>query len=191
MGLPKELEKRVVAKLFDDALRISWDAMNPRQRSEQYMKWVADPDIGGRLTEYLTEANARLWIKDGPMKEWSRAKNGVGKYASLIADSDGIPSRLVSRALGVEWIADLESISEKPLRIVARREEAEVVVAWSPRTGLKHLVWAALQANVNGDTRRWVLCLIESFTDPTPANEKRVHQRLSARCELDIKHIVL
>lgn len=191
MAVPKEIETKVAAKLYGDAMRIDWNAMTPRQHSLQYEKWVSEPEVGGKLKEYLNDANARVWIKDGPMKEWSRALSGVGKYANLIEDSEYVPTKLVSKVLGTEWTAELNTIKTKPLRLVASRGETEAVITWSSPRDLKHLVWAALSASANGDLRPWILCLIETFTNPTAKNEKQAHQRVASRCNLEIKHVVL
>lgn len=191
MRIPRELEQKVVAKLYAEAQQLDWASMTPQQHSAQYAKWVENPDVGGRLREYLNDTDARVWIKDGPMKEWSRAISGVGKYANLVPDSDDVPTKLAQKALGPDWIVDQESVRVKPLRMVVRRDEGEAVVTWAGARDLKHLVWAALTASAEGDTRRWILCVIETFTKPIPANEKQAHSRLAQRCNLEVKHISL
>jgi hypothetical protein len=187
--IPREVELNVVAKLYADARERDWASMTPQQHSAQYAKWVEDPEVGGRLREYLNDTDTRVWIKDGPMKEWSRSLSGVGKYATLIEDSEDVPTKLVQKALGQEWTVDRESIQTKPLRLVARLGEEEAVITWAGSRDLKHLVWAALIASAEGDTRPWTLCVIETFTRPTPTNEKQAHQRLAKRCNLTVKHI--
>lgn len=191
MRIPREVEAKVVTKLYEDANRLDWAHLTPQQHSTQYAKWVEDPDVGGRLREFLSTGDARVWIKDGPMKEWSRAVSGVGKYANHVRDAQDVPARLVNRALGAEWQAEPATIQVKPLRVVARRGEDEAVLTWAQARDLKHLVWAALTASAEGDTRQWVLCVIETFTKPTPANEKEAHHRLAKRCHLEIRHISL
>lgn len=191
MRIPREVENKVVTKLYEDAERLDWTHLTPQQHSAQYAKWVDDPEVGGRLREFLSASDARLWIKDGPMKEWSRAVSGVGKYASLVRDAQDLPVRLVRKALGTDWQADLATIRAKPLRVVARQGEDEAILTWAQARDLKHLVWAALTASAEGDARPWVLCVVETFTKPTPANEKQAHQRLAKRCGLEIKHISL
>lgn len=191
MRIPKEVESKVVTKLYADAATLDWAGLTPQQHSAQYTKWVDEPEVGGRLREYLSSGDARVWIKDGPMKEWSRSLSGVGKYATLVDGSDDIKARLVHKALGENWHIDNETLRVKPLRITARSGEDETVVTWAPANGLKHLVWAALTASAEGDSRNWVLCVVETFTKPIPANEKQAHQRLAKRCDLLLKHISL
>jgi hypothetical protein len=191
MRIPKEVETKVVSRLYADAKKLDWASLTPQQHSAQYTKWVEDPEVGGRLREYLSDSDARVWIKDGPMKEWSRSLSGVGKYAALIEGADDIPAKLVRKALGEEWEVDLESLKTKPLRVTARKDEDETVLTWAQARDLKHLVWAALTASSEGDAREWVICVVGTFTRPTPANEKQAHQRLAKRCGLRLVHVSL
>jgi hypothetical protein len=191
MRIPKEVETKVVSRLYADAKKLDWASLTPQQHSTQYTKWVEDPEVGGRLREYLSDSDARVWIKDGPMKEWSRSLSGVGKYAALIEGADDIPAKLIRKALGEEWEVDLESLKTKPLRVTARKDEGETVVTWAQARDLKHLVWSALTASAEGDAREWVICVVETFTRPTPANEKQAHQRLAKRCGLRLVHVSL
>jgi hypothetical protein len=191
MRIPKEVENKIVTRLYADAAKVGWASLTPRQHSAQYTKWVDDPDVGGRLREYLTASDARVWVKDGPMKEWSRSLSGVGKYAGLVEDPDDIPSRVVRKALGDDWQADAATLRVKPLRIVVRKDEDEAVVTWGHASSLKHLVWAALTASAEGDAREWILCVVETFTKSTPANEKQAQQRLAKRCSLRLVHVSL
>lgn len=191
MHIPKDVETKVVTALYADAKQLDWARLTPQQHSAQYTKWVNEPAVGGRLREYLSASDARVWIKDGPMKEWSRSLSGVGKYASLTDGAGDTPVRLARKALGEGWQVDNDTLRVKPLRVTARKDEDETVLTWAPVSSLKHLVWAALTASSEGDPRDWVLCVVETFTKPTPANEKQAHQRLAKRCGLRIVHVSL
>jgi len=191
MRIPKEVEKKVVTRLYRDAAELDWVSLTSQQRSAQYTKWVEDKDVGGRLRQYLTDSDARVWIKDGPMKEWTRSLSGVGKYASLAAGASDVQARIVRKALGEDWQLDSGTLQTKPLRITAHNGEEEKVLTWAPAVSLKHLVWAALTASAEGDDREWVVCVIGTFTKPTPVNEKQAHQRLADRCGLRLVHISL
>jgi hypothetical protein len=189
--IPREVERKVVAYLYSQAGEVDWGSMSPQEHSRQYGKWVSDPEVGGKLTEYLTTTDARVWIKDGPMKEWSRARSGVGKYADLIEGAQNVQDAIVAAALGEGWEADKDSIKGKPLRLIATHatEERETVVVWGPPSDLKHLAWAALVAQADGDSRDWVLCIVGTLMNPTPANDKIAHQRVATRCGLRLTHI--
>lgn len=191
--VPPEVENKVVARLYADAATLDWLSLTSQEHSTQYAKWVKDPEVGGRLREYLSDDELRVWIKDGPMKELSRASSGVGRYAKLVPGADQIPAQLVGRVLGADWELQAESVVGKPLRLTAHHveDEREAVLTWGQPADLKHLVWAALKAGVEGDARPWTLCVIETFTRPTPANEKQAHLRLARRCQLTVKHVTL
>ncbi|WP_137123126.1 hypothetical protein [Segeticoccus rhizosphaerae] len=191
MRIPKDIEQKVVRQLYADAMELEWASLTPQQHSAQYAMWVSDGDVGGRLREYLSDAEARVWIKDGPMKEWSRSLSGVGKYAEFVEDAGDVPTKLVRRALGSGWEADHSTIRSKPLRVLARNGEEETVVTWAAPKDLKHLVWAALTADAEGDSRPWVVCVIETFTKPTPANERNAQLRLAKRCGLKLVYVTL
>jgi hypothetical protein len=189
--IPKDVEITVVTKLYADAAQVDWAHLTPQQRSVQYTKWVQHSQVGGRLQEYLTAADARVWIKDGPMKEWSRSINGVGKYAALVEGSQDTHGKLVRKALGEGWTVRSDSLRIKPLRLVATKDDEEAVVTWAAASELKHMVWAALIASAEGDPRPWTVCVVGTFTKPTPANERCAHQRLAKRCALRLAHIEL
>lgn len=191
MPLPSEIERRVVTRLFQDADHLDWANLPPGGRTAQYAKWVQDAEVGGCLTQFMTPEQARVWIKDGPMKEWARAVSGMGKYAPLVPRPGVTPDQLVHLALGPGWQVQDKTQRIKPLRVNAACGEDEVTVTWGPEKDLKHLVWAALQAGANGDPTPWVLCVTSTFTTPVPANVRQAHLRLAARCGLRIAHVTV
>lgn len=189
--IPREIETTVVTQLYADAERLGWASLTPQQHSAQYDKWVDEARVGGKLTEYLSASAARVWIKDGPMKEYSRAVSGVGKYAKLIDGPNDVQATIVRKALGDDWKPVEASLRVKPLRLVARNGEDEAVVTWAPASGIKHMIWAALTASAEGDSHPWTVCVTETFTNPTPANQKHAHARLAKRCNLQIVHVTI
>lgn len=191
--IPAEVERRVVTRLYADAQSLDWVNLTSQERTAQYARWVADPEVGGKLKAHVSEGELRVWIKDGPMKELSRASSGMGRYAALIPSADEVPARLVERVLGEEWELVPGSVTVKPLRLTAghRVDDREEVLTWGQVSDFKHLVWSALNATVNGDARPWTLCLVETLTHPTPANERRAHERLARRCGLTVTHVSL
>lgn len=189
--LPDKIELEIVTHLFADAERLKWTYMNATERSRQYREWLQDPRIGGTLSGFMASGEARVWIKDGPMKEFARAVHGQGKYAHLISGRAPSPELIVRKALGDEWQVVEGSQKIKPLRVTARKEEEEVVFTWGPVRDFKHLVWAALSALAEGDTRSWVLCLTASFVNPTPRNAQAHNLRLAEQCGLKVVHLSL
>lgn len=191
MALPDEIEKRVVTRLFHDAHDLDWAHLSVTARSAQYAKWVQDADVGGLLARFMTLEQARVWIKDGPMKEWARAVSGIGKYAPLVSRPSATAAQLVKRALGADWSLRDDTQRIKPLRVNAVRGEEEVTFTWGPEKDFKHLVWAALQGGANGDPTPWVLCVTSTFTTAVPANIRQAQLRIAARCGLRVTHLTV
>ncbi len=156
MALPQEVEHKVVERLFRDADELGWAALTLPERTVQYARWVQDPEIGGRLLGFMTSERARVWIKDGPMKEWVRAINGVGKYAPLVGERATRAAVLIRKALGEGWEPDEGTLRIKP-----------------------------------GDPTDWMLCLVATFTKPTPMDVRQAQLRLAARCGLRLVHVMV
>jgi hypothetical protein len=191
--VPKEIRASVSRKVYTQANTREWTRLPAAERSLIYDQWVDDPDIGGKLIQYRgTPSRVRHWLKDGPMKEYARAIYGVGVYAPYVPDSSAGVTVLIEKALGAEWTLVPGTQKTKPLRITVASGEEEKNFAWTDDAKqLKHLVWAALRAEVNGDPNPWVLCLVEMFEAPIPAEEKAEHIRIGERTGLLVKHVNL
>lgn len=169
--------------LFEDARSLDWQGMNNRQRSEQYRDWLIDPRIGGVLARFMPTESARLWIKDGPMKEYSRALNGQSKYSPLVPGGVIEPEDIVRTSLGPSWKVVSDSLKVKPLRISVLGPTGDrLTVAWGPVRDLKHLIWAAISSMASGDETDWVICLVTSFVTPVPRNEQNQIDRIASTC---------
>lgn len=188
MRINPELERKIVIRMFADAERHDWTHLNGDQRSAIYESWMNDPEIGGRLTEFKSPQGARVWIKEGPMKEYSRAKYGVGKYAEFVANPIDA-SDLVARAMGGDWRIVPNTRKGKPLRVRIRAGDLDRHFAWAPADQLKHLVWAAIRTEALGDQTPWTLCLVGSFEKPTPADQRALDLRIGERCALEVTHV--
>nr|MDT0663553.1 hypothetical protein [Micromonospora sp. DSM 115978] len=186
--------------IYIDMRSIGWDELSARERTRQYDLWVSDPEIGGVIANFKDDP--RHWIKDGPVKEWPRAKIGHGSYARLLeGDHDpGVERRrlaekIVRRALP-GWVADTETIVEKPMRMTVyppKDDEghASRVIAWANAENFKHLLWAALEAAESEDHRPWLIAVTETFEKPVAADTKELHRRIARRCRLQVEHIEL
>ena len=130
MTVPAEVQSAVADRLFADMARLGWNDLSYRERSAQYARWLDDPDIGGRLQAFMNLDRARVWIKDGPVKEWPRALAGIGRFAKLVGLEQHPAVKVVELALGDGWKTDLDSVQIKPLRVTAHRCDEELVVSW-------------------------------------------------------------
>ncbi|GAA1014029.1 hypothetical protein Aple_042590 [Acrocarpospora pleiomorpha] len=189
IAMSPELKDKIVKKMFADAEELGWSYLTGDQRSAIYSRWMDDPEVGGRLRDFLSDEKARVWIKESPMKEYARARYGVGGYAKYVANPLAGAEDLVERAMGPSWEIVPGKRDIKPLRVRVRCGEEERHFTWAPSEQLKHLVWAAIKAEVFGDVTPWVLCVVSSFEKPIPADEQETNRKIGARCRLEIVHV--
>ena len=76
--LEEQLRRQVIAEIYRRADDLDWDGLSSSDRSTWYVRWLDDPAIGGVLDLYMPRDQARLWIKDVPMKHYARARSGLG-----------------------------------------------------------------------------------------------------------------
>lgn len=190
MALPEHVMEKVLRRVFTDLETLGWDGLTDEEKTKQYNAWAEDADVGGDLNQFNDDP--RHWIKDGPVKEWPRARMGVGTYAKYLPAQGGQVEQVVQLALGDEWVADTTTVKIKPLRVTAHHRDDErdpVVVTWAPAKDFKHLIWAALNEEAKGDHREWILVVRGTFEKPTPANVRKHNDRIAQRCGLRLEHI--
>ncbi|MGQ4414159.1 hypothetical protein ACN6LA_002137 [Streptomyces sp. SAS_269] len=192
-GIPTDLEEEVVRLLYKRVGDLNWTYLTDNDRSSLYKAWTSDPAVGGRLLPFIgSEENIRLWLKNGPMKEYIRATYGVGKWAPLVVKPSTPVSELVVMALGPGWKVDLESLDIKPLRVIIRHEDDEEMeqrFAWAPMRDFKHLAWAAIAAQAGGDALPWVICTVDSFVRRITPEQKATNERITKRLGLISAHV--
>ncbi|MEU8048487.1 hypothetical protein [Micromonospora haikouensis] len=190
MAMPKEVELDIVRFLYADARELDWDHLTDTEKSASYDQWAQDPRFTDRLSLWIkTPQERRVWIKDGPMKEYARARNGVGKYAAILDSPTAEVRDHVRMALGAGWEVDPNTLQIKPLRVLARRADETIRFAWAPAKDFKHLVWAALKAEAYGDSDPWILCVVSSFAKPIKREDRLFHEKIGERCGLRVAHI--
>jgi hypothetical protein len=144
-NVPPHLRREVIDLLYSHMDRLRWDEMTHRDKSDAYERFVTDPEVGGRLAPYLGSDRIRVWIKDGPAKEYGRALEGVGVYASYTTRMYPGPEQFVAQVLGREWMVREGSVDDKPMRCWAETHHGSVrYVIWGPASGLKDLIWQAV-----------------------------------------------
>jgi hypothetical protein len=187
--LPEETQAAVVTAIYQDADDHGWDNLSPADRSAVYDGWINNPRVGGILTRYMTPEQARSWIKDGPMKEYSQAKRGMGRYAEFGRTGGTSPADIVRTALGPRAVIVTGSQRVKPFRCLAEtREGQQVLVVWGEARNFRNLLWAALQGSVHGGLDTHVV-----VTEPpgyvTPTNEVTEQRALADRCGVRLHHM--
>src|SRR5690606_19065488 len=120
-SLPSQVERDIVRRLYQDAQRLDWIHLSMGERRRQYAAWLEAAEVGGVLVQFLSRERARVWMKDGPMKEFARATAGVGRFASFVDQTGRGPGEMTELALGSEWTVVRGSVGIKPLHCLAER----------------------------------------------------------------------
>src|SRR3954451_17870778 len=149
MILPEEQLAAVVTALYADADVAGWDTLSLADRTRTYSAWVEDPRVGGILTRYMPSEAARTWIKDGPMKEYGRARRGAGRYARFGRQGGTTAADVVRFVLGDGATVVDGTYGDKPFHCMANDDRGQTnYVAWGGARNLRNLLWAALRAAV-------------------------------------------
>jgi hypothetical protein len=186
--LPEALRAEIVRALYADANQLGWATLGPQAKTTAFNRWIDDPRVGGRLTSYMSPEQARLWIKDGPMKEYARAMRGTGRFAEFGRHGGTSPQDIVNRALGDGATID-GNIGTKPPHCVATSNDgSRAYVTWGDANSLKYLLWAALRASIELDVAGHIVVLEPPGTvTPTAlADEQRA---ITDRCGLSLHHL--
>lgn len=182
-NIPVQVEAAVLTRVFAQAAEADWLNLQDADRTRLYQEWTDDPEVGGRLVGFVGQAaNVRPWLKDGPMKEYQRARRGVGKYAKYVKKPAATIDEIIEKTLGGEWETIPGSKRQKPMRAKVRRmgmEEEELHFVAGPAASFKHLVWPAILDRSNGETAPWTICVIDPFLNPLRREEKVQHQCLA------------
>ena len=185
--LPKKQRAVVVTALYKDAALRGWPTLSPQARSQIYLEWVADKRIGGILVRYMTPERARTWIKDGPMKEYGRARRGTGRFATFGQEGGTAPIDIVRFALGSDATILPDSVGVKPFHCLVERGGNKLYLTWGEARNLRNLLWAALRAALDGAEAHIVV--MEQPDRVTPSDEARDHNALAARCGISLHHM--
>lgn len=186
--LPAAVRADVVRALYADAEQLGWATLGPQAKTAAFNRWVDDAVVGGRLASYMTPEQARLWIKDGPMKEWARAMRGTGRFADFGRQGGTSPHDIVNRALG-EGAAIQGSIGTKPPHCVATASDGtRSYVTWGDASSLKHLLWAAVRASIEHGIPGHIV-ILEPPGTVTPTATADEQKAITVRCGLTLHHL--
>jgi len=186
--VPREQIDSVVKALYVAADRLDWEHLPASTRTGYYDDWIGDAEIGGVLTRYMSSENARSWIKDGPMKEYGRARLGTGRYAKFGAMPGPAPQLLVTHALGNAATVIAGSVGVKPLHCIASTDKGATYIAWDAARNLRYLVWAAISHLADHPLHAAHIIIMESLESPTTHSDKLRHKRIAERCSINITY---
>lgn len=186
--LPEQIRAEVVRALYADANEIGWATLGPQAKTTAFKRWIEDPRVGGRLTSYMSPEQARLWIKDGPMKEYGRAMRGTGRFAEYGRQGGTSPQDIVIRALGDRATIDSNIGTKPPNCFATAGDGRKAYVTWGDANSLKHLLWAALRASLEHNVPGHIVVLEPPGT-VTPTATVEEQRAIANRCGLTVHHL--
>ncbi|TXS35109.1 hypothetical protein EAO75_45405 [Streptomyces sp. uw30] len=148
--IPEAVRREVIRDIYRKADELGWDGLSAVDRTAWYNRWVDDKELGGVLTRYMPRERARMWIKDVPMKHYNRARSGIGPYADLVGTPLPSAYDIARIALGEDWSVLGGTLQEKPNRCQVTDGRRQMLMIWGSPRNLKSLVWAGLNARVDG-----------------------------------------
>ena len=187
--VPSDQIESVVKSLYAAADRLDWEHLTANARTAQYDEWVNAPEIGGALTGYMSSENARSWIKDGPMKEYARARLGAGRYARFGSTNGPTADQLVAHVLGNEAELVEDSAGIKPFHCQGTAVGKTVYISWGPARNLRHLVWACINHLATYPTHEACVVILESLEHPTTQAAKARHDQIARQCSITFKYL--
>lgn len=170
---------------------MDWDGLTDRQRSAVYDRWLDDPAIGSELTRFLSRERARVWLKDVPMKEYARARGGIGSFADLVTVRFPSPGQIARQVLGGRWDVLEGTIREKPNRCRVWDGQEERLMIWGPPKVLRDLVWAGITAKADGREPTPLVVVAAPHGESPAEGEMRRHVRIGEIAGLEVRHTTL
>jgi hypothetical protein len=186
--VPPEQIDAVVKALYDEADRLGWEHLSLQRRTVLYDAWVIDPQIGAVLTGFMSAETARSWIKDGPMKEYRRARQGAGRYARFGSGQGPSAAQIVAHAAGRGAVLVGDTLGVKPFHCMASTDAGSTFVTWGEARNYRHLVWAALSHLADNPANSAVVVITETMAEPTSVAEKAMQRVIAERCSLELKY---
>lgn len=186
--VPQEVRDAVIREVYRQADSLDWEEISARQKTRHYSQWVEDPAIGGELADYYTAEGMRVWLKDGPLKEYARALEDFGPFAQYATHRLSPPSEFIPEVLGAEWAIVPASIGEKPMHCLATNGTKQRYVCWGKPRTYRDLLWAAVNKALTTTTRPMIVIYLNEGKTVS-ANLERLHERIAEHCSLDLAYV--
>lgn len=183
------MRAEVITELYRQAVALDWELLPVGAKKLQYRRWIEDPLIGGRLRAFWDDHRIGTWIKDTPMKEYTRVQEGFGPMAVYAASRYvPAPEPLMQAALGTQWTIKLDSLDEKPMHCVAISNDTERYVCWGKPSTFRDLIWAALNHAIVMSVRPMIIVTPHEGQVVSVA-ERRFQESIAEHCEIDLSYL--
>ncbi|MBR7833479.1 hypothetical protein KDL01_09395 [Actinospica durhamensis] len=186
--IPDNVRAEVIVELYRQADQLDWEMLSTREKTTQYQRWIDDPAVGGVLTKYLPAEEARVWIKDVPMKEFVRAQEGLNNFSQYVVRRFAGPEEIVKLALGQGWRVVPDSAGEKPAHCRATDGTTTRYLCWGKDNTMRDLVWAALNQAIDMKTTPLIIITYRSGHAVSKSDQQR-HLEVARHCGIELKHI--
>ncbi|WP_424183982.1 hypothetical protein ACOBQX_18770 [Actinokineospora sp. G85] len=187
--VPPDVRDTVIRELYRRVQKLDWDEMTAQEKSACYAEWVGDPGIGFALADYQTAEGMRVWLKDGPLKEYARALEGVGQYARYTSKRLTPPSEFIPTVLGPGWAPVSRSVGEKPMHCTASDGTSERYVCWGKPGTFRDLLWAGVNKAI--DSPATPLAIVTTREDGKQISEqdRNWFLRLGEHCGIEVAFV--
>jgi hypothetical protein len=186
--VPEVIRAEVISELYRQAADLDWELLPAAEKKIQYRRWIEDPRVGGRLRGFLDDHRIGTWIKDTPMKEYTRAQEGFGSMAAYAVRRFPGPENLIRTALGVDWRIQSGSVDEKPMHCMVFSGAVERYVCWGRPNTFRDLTWAALNKAITMSTRPMIIVTLQEGLIVSAA-EQSFQRSIAEHCGVDVSHI--
>jgi hypothetical protein len=186
--LPPETRRKLLLEIYDQAEILRWEFLSNPQRTDQYRRWYEDAKVGGVLLSFVEERDARVWIKDVALKEYGRAKEGIGSYVPYVRRRFRGPEQIVRAVCGEGWHFVPDTVDVKPNQCLASDGVVTRHVCWGRSGQLRDLFWAAVNHAVDGDKRPAIVVTTQDGETLTGGERSR-HLRIAEHCGIDLVHL--
>jgi hypothetical protein len=186
--VPRDVRDAVIRELYRQVGALDWEDLPGRQKTSYYTRWVEDPAIGGELADYYTAEGMRVWLKDGPLKEYARAIEDFGSFAKFTTRRLSPPSEFIREVLGDAWRIVPGSLAEKPMHCTVTDGTRKRYVCWGKPRAFRDLLWAAVNQAITASTRPLIVVYL-SEEKTVSTDQKRLHERIAQHCALDLAYV--
>jgi hypothetical protein len=188
LQLPAEIRKKLLLEIYGQAEALRWEFLSNPQRTDQYRRWYEDSRVGGVLLSFVEEKDARVWIKDVALKEYGRAKEGIGQYVPYVTRRFRGPEEIVRAACGEGWLVVPDTVDVKPNQCLTSDGVVSRHVYWGRSGQLRDLVWAAVNHAVDGDKRPMIVIATQDGEMLSGADKAR-HRAIAGHCGIGLTHL--
>lgn len=145
-SVPPEVARAVVAEIYRRIADTHGTYLPSKMAHRAVTDWIADPAIGGVLSDYLSAPEIRLWIKDNPLRFHWKALDGFGPYTDLVTVRFQTPAEILDEACGPDWHVQPGTKAEIPFRCLATNGTDVRSVCWGDESEFEQLLDAATRS---------------------------------------------